>query len=603
VTSKYIDYVNGERYTVTIPSTMKSRVVYYSGTTIVGSGKWKNGTQTYSNSQGSNKVRIMVAYVSDTDITDVNDFVGNVIIKFASSIHATLQSEISGAAADAKKTGDEIGDLKSAINKEAKVTRDYTGFLTNPDFELGVINISTGQIESSTNRVTSKYIDYVNGERYTVTIPSTMKSRVVYYSGTTVVGSTNWKDGTQTYSGSQGGNKVRIMVAYVSDTDITDVNDFVDNVIIQFASSIHATLQSELEVNTYRDSVLSKRQRQGIVLPSFSYGVVNAPTGEIQSSLTRIVSELIPYDNSFFYVKADDSVKTRVFYLSVSEAVVADSGWKNGGALYKASDPNAVSYRICVAYTDDSTISDIYKTASLIEIGNGTATDLENLTTIGIFENFGVIGDSYSRGRYKFSDAVQGYSDYYSWGKIISRKVGNNCLLLGLGGINTRTWLTADISKDGGLAKMLASPAQNLYIMCLGINDTSLGADYIGTDADINDSDYTQNADTFYGNYGRIIQQTMEHAPNAKIVISQLVATNDKSMTDLYNSAIEGIASHFSIPLINPTNDSFFTSSFYLDNKSYGHPTAVTYGGMANAYERLMSACMVENVGYFVDYV
>ena len=34
---------------------------------------------------------------------------------------------------------------------------------------------------------------------------------------------------------------------------------------------------------------------------------------------------------------------------------------------------------------------------------------------------------------------------------------------------------------------------------------------------------------------------------------------------------------------------------------SGGHPTAVAYSGMANAYERLLNECITENQDYFFD--
>lgn len=44
----------------------------------------------------------------------------------------------------------------------------------------------------------------------------------------------------------------------------------------------------------------------------------------------------------------------------------------------------------------------------------------------------------------------------------------------------------------------------------------------------------------------------------------------------------------------------FFQSEIYK-NMSGGHPTAVAYSGMANAYERLLNECITENQDYFFD--
>ena len=57
------------------------------------------------------------------------------------------------------------------------------------------------------------------------------------------------------------------------------------------------------------------------------------------------------------------------------------------------------------------------------------------------------------------------------------------------------------------------------FFLCLGINDRTYVT--LGTIADIKE-DYTQNPNTFYVNYGKIITQIMAHAPKAKIIISKV---------------------------------------------------------------------------------
>ena len=145
-------------------------------------------------------------------------------------------------------------------------------------------------------------------------------------------------------------------------------------------------------------------------------------------------------------------------------------------------------------------------------------------------------------------------------------------------------------------ANALSDIACDLYFFALGQNDGNQALT-IGTVADINDADYTQNADTFYGNYGKIIQQIKNHAPNAKLVM----ITNwvqGSTWTD-YDAAIRGIASHYAIPVIEPFDDYFFNSALYQNYKEYGHPTAMGYSSMGIAMERLFSKCVVNNPSYF----
>ena len=224
----------------------------------------------------------------------------------------------------------------------------------------------------------------------------------------------------------------------------------------------------------------------------------------------------------------------------------------------------------------------------------------------GFFEKFAVIGDSYASGEIYVADSSQskGYTvaDYYqkSWGQILARKYGATCINLSVGGLTTRTWLT----NSHGLAKMLAEKPQELYLCALGINDEiSLGTSYIGTINDIkNYASYSDYRDTFYGNYGKIIEQIKEHAPKSKIVLMSIAYLYNVT-EDSFTAAIEEIAEHYGIPFINIKDDAFYAKdSIYKTGQSYNHPTAPLYAGMAKANERLFCHCVVDNYDYFNDF-
>lgn len=224
----------------------------------------------------------------------------------------------------------------------------------------------------------------------------------------------------------------------------------------------------------------------------------------------------------------------------------------------------------------------------------------------GFFEKFAVVGDSYASGEIYVADVSQskGYTvaDYYqkSWGQILARKYGATCINLSVGGLTTRTWLT----NSHGLAKMLAEKPQELYLCALGINDEiSLGASYLGTIEDIKNYDYYPDyADTFYGNYGKIIEQIKEHAPKSKIVLMS-VAYLYNATEDSFTSAIKNIANYYNIPFVNIKDDEFYLkNSIYKSGQSYNHPTAPLYAGMAQANARLFNKCFKDNYEYFKDF-
>lgn len=212
-------------------------------------------------------------------------------------------------------------------------------------------------------------------------------------------------------------------------------------------------------------------------------------------------------------------------------------------------------------------------------------------TDFSLFEEWGIVGDSYASGHIVL-DGVVGKHRAVSWGQILARKCGNTCVAFADSGLTTKTWLTSEY----GLSLLKATPRQQLYVLALGINDANVSVAYIGTEADI-----ATHADTFYGNYARIIEEIQAYAPKAKLVIAT-IASQEKNYP-LANEAIVNIAEHFGIPLITQTDDPYFQSEFYLANKIGGHPNAISYAGMAAAFKRMIEKAIVENYAYFADYI
>ncbi|MDK7952145.1 GDSL-type esterase/lipase family protein [Lactobacillus paragasseri] len=214
-----------------------------------------------------------------------------------------------------------------------------------------------------------------------------------------------------------------------------------------------------------------------------------------------------------------------------------------------------------------------------------------DFTSIALFQSVGIIGDSYASGEL----AIDKYTDHYniSWGQILARKNGATAVNYSRGGQTTRGWLQ---DQDRGLGLLQSAPAQDLYILALGINDYGkLGQSYLGSLDDIG-----TNNDTFYGNYSKIIQAVKDKAPNSKIVISTLSQTGQ--LPDMFTDAIKKIAQHFGIPCLELNSDPFFTSDFYLNHLHGGHPTGPIYAGMAKGYERLIEKAMITDLSYFENY-
>lgn len=212
--------------------------------------------------------------------------------------------------------------------------------------------------------------------------------------------------------------------------------------------------------------------------------------------------------------------------------------------------------------------------------------------SLALFRSIGIVGDSYASGELAMNDK---FVDHYnmSWGQILARKNGATTINYSRGGQTTRGWLT---DTERGLDLLNSTKPQDLYILSLGINDyQKLGKDYLGSEDDID-----KETDTYFGNYGKIIKAVETHAPNAKIVLATLSQT-DNAAPD-YNQAVQTLAKHFSITCIVLNDDPFFTSDLYLNHMHGGHPTGPVYAEMANAYERLISKAMVNDLSYFESY-
>lgn len=242
-------------------------------------------------------------------------------------------------------------------------------------------------------------------------------------------------------------------------------------------------------------------------------------------------------------------------------------------------------------------------------------TKEENYADLSMFEKIGVIGDSFASGViYTGTEGEDQNATHYnlSWPQNLARQCGIECINYSVGGTQTRDFLTMS---NRGMRQLLSDVATGnkcgLYILCYGINDSNAtrpvgGLSYLGTSADIDDENYNNNADTFWGNYGKIIAMIKEANPKAKIVMSTFCRRPTPATAEGYvpfNNAIAEIADYFNIPCINLTDDDFFNSSFYLDGMVNAHPTAPLYSGYAKAINRLMSRCMIENYSYFKDYI
>lgn len=212
------------------------------------------------------------------------------------------------------------------------------------------------------------------------------------------------------------------------------------------------------------------------------------------------------------------------------------------------------------------------------------------IASVNMFNSIGAIGDSFTQGTAKNSSGEWYQATNQSWIGTLAKRSCVDFANYGLGGATTRSYIVDKLND------VLNDNPKDLYFFALGQNDGNQHI-AIGSENDIHDDNYTLNADTFYGNYGKIVAMTKAHSPKAKLIFIKNWVRG-ATWTD-YDVAIERIASHYNAPCINPFDDYFFGSSIYLDYFNDNHPTAMGYSMIGLAVERLFSRCVVDNPDYF----
>lgn len=222
----------------------------------------------------------------------------------------------------------------------------------------------------------------------------------------------------------------------------------------------------------------------------------------------------------------------------------------------------------------------------------------KNFFGMQLFEKIGVIGDSISVGWAKDKNGNNSRRNTgISWVQQMARRLGATAYNLGASGVNPITWF--DSAFDGAAYcynQYLSATECDLYIIGLGLNGGTLG-----TTADINESDYTQNAATFYGQYARIIQMINNDHPNAIV----MCLTEPTTRISEYDQAVRNICglSYINAELVDLENNYFdlFNTSEILAEKQPDdiHFTPYGYSLIADAMVKALSDYISKNPAQF----
>lgn len=347
------------------------------------------------------------------------------------------------------------------------------------------------------------------------------------------------------------------------------------------------------DIEKLKESILGDESGTALVIrkvksPPIYTVIHNQSSTALENGKTYFVSVTIDSDVSNGKITLNSSGSSSSVVYTLAEGAI-NKGTHNYMFTHDSSQYNELYVRIFLDGNSEK--------CSLLEIidpaGNSVEKQISRKAdymycTVSIFNSVGAIGDSYTAGSTKHSDSTWTAEREHSYIATMAKRAGISWSNYGVPGAHTRSYLTA----ADGMKKVLATSANDFYFLALGINDVNaLGLSYLG-----NEDDISSGADTFFGNYAKIINQLKGHAPNAKLcMIKPPFKDGDYPQ---FRDAVEKIAKHYDIPFIDPFNDPAFTNVIYT-TMSDGHPTLAGYNAMGLAYERLFSKMVEDNVEYF----
>lgn len=487
-----------------------------------------------------------------------------------SRTYEQLEPVISALDERIKKTGDEISELKEDLSDIGEI--------------VGIRNVNFTEIDGSfitANGGISDSPTFSRSAPVSVSKGDTVNFNARGYSTSVAMISLVNADGTNIRPQVISEDSTVRLYTYTVATD--------GYIAVSYNKNYEHTLTIENDrIGTLEDTVETIMPTEEITPSDLRNGYIHRDCRFMSASNFRCTYPIRLENETITFV-------ARGYTNTVSLLCLCDVNGENRINLVNSTEENPQQ---TVTYTSDG--------VSYIIISSGISVPIKYTTkkinqpidipyvSLSMFEHFGVVGDSYASGALFFNNAEK--DDYaHSWGQIMARSLGTSCTNYSKGGLTTRTWLT----DAKGLPLVLSSNPEDIYYLALGINDYySLGMNYLGSITDITGHEsYADYGDTFYGNYGRIIEQILEHAPHAKIVMFTLAAKTQTANS--FTGAIIEIANHYELPYVEQKDDPFIKSVFFNGNKVEGHPIAIGYSGMAMAFERLLCDCIKNNVAYF----
>lgn len=235
---------------------------------------------------------------------------------------------------------------------------------------------------------------------------------------------------------------------------------------------------------------------------------------------------------------------------------------------------------------------------------NAVAKDeMLNFNLVGCFERIVCLGDSITAGYTGSAFAGQnvGSNDARvtarNWPAYFAKSIGSDVVNLGYGSSKTTDWRNSTPETEAqnlycamDLANIEGTQA---YFNMIGWNDTIA----VGTSADIQ-TDYNDNAMSFYGNYDYIVRKLHDYKPKAHIFVFTLARSRK---TSPYNGAIRYIAALYPdyCHCIDYSNNPFFDTAFFNAVADDTHFSPLGYNAFAQLVKSLVNQYIYDNPSKF----
>ena len=311
------------------------------------------------------------------------------------------------------------------------------------------------------------------------------------------------------------------------------------------------------------------------------------------------------------FYKADDTLISRFGNDDLTEYtdLIVKVPNEASYVIVNQKDISVTEYRKIKALIPNNIYENLVKPlenrVSVLESKSSEDTLLDN-TEFALFHTWGLIGDSLSVGHTRSADGsvTNGRNIYYSWGQYLARRLGNNCLNFGKSGISAKTWMSDSLCYE----RLIDS--DNLcqgYIIALGANDTSMT---LGSIDDVNFEDMSQNADTEYGWYAKVINAVRTISQDVPIFLFTLPhPRNSDANIQAINEMIRTFANdkeHFGkiflVDLDADYNDYFKNGKLQSQIGNTGwHLTSLGYLYASHVNQKALSKVISDNYSDFQD--